>query len=358
MSETKKASVALVPAARQLLQRTPDFVALAPHFGDTEEARRYIWRNMVMLSWQLEQNTTLAAADPRSLEVAFSELVLLGLNLGAQHEACFVPYAGRAQMQLEYRGVVKLAKNGINNIVDIVSHNVYENDEFEVSYGTEQGIHHKPCLRGDRGNIYAAYTVIRVIDPKTKVIVPHFGLMTIEKIDAIMEKSKAYQAAVKYKKSEKSAWADPDFKPEMNKKTVLRNTLKIFPLSPALANAQEIEKAFEQDRKPILDVSQEQKEIIDKPQMLPASSTTEQVTAKLDADGDNVIDASYTGAGLITEKQAAELKKLEKNCQPDSLEDARSFLPTPDSEWSELEQAHFENVKATLTMNQKGRRGK
>lgn len=57
----------------------------------------------------------------------------------------------------------------------------------------------------------------------------------------------------------------------------------------------------------------------------------------------------------ITKEQAAELKKLAANCNQAPLDDALSYLPTPFSNWIELEQAKFEAVKTILTKNQKGK---
>lgn len=69
------------------------------------------------------------------------------------------------QFIIGYKGILKLAAES-GNLKTIDVREVYENDHFEVEYGTgpNAGIVHRPALTGDRGEVYCYYGVVRFHD--------------------------------------------------------------------------------------------------------------------------------------------------------------------------------------------------
>jgi recombination protein RecT len=127
-----------------------------------------------------------------------------------------------------FQGLAELAmRSGL--ISNIHADKVCENDVSEWDTGK---ISHKINFKEPRGEAYAYYCVVTFKDGSTKTEV-----MQKCEIEAIMERSTAYQAAKKYGKS--CPWIT-DF-PEMAKKTVFRRCSKWLPLSP------EVQKAFDFD---------------------------------------------------------------------------------------------------------------
>lgn len=49
---------------------------------------------------------------------------------------------------------------------------VYENDEFDYEYGTNEYVKHRPTMKGDRGNLTAVYAIAKIdgIDPLFAVV--------------------------------------------------------------------------------------------------------------------------------------------------------------------------------------------
>jgi len=97
--------------------------------------------------------------------------VLAGLMLCAQvglepnsplHEASLIPYRDKktglfkAEFQLEYRGMLKLAWNS-GLIASIDYDKICENDVFKYSKGLDTVFIHEPTFKGDRGEAYAYY---------------------------------------------------------------------------------------------------------------------------------------------------------------------------------------------------------
>lgn len=123
-----------------------------------------------------------------------------------------------------YQGLAELAMRS-GQISNIHADRVCENDDFSWDTGE---IHHKIDFRKDRGKTYAYYCIVRFKDGSTKT-----ETMSLDEVNAIRDRSSAYQAAKRYGKS--CPWmTDPD---EMGKKTVFRRCSKWLPLSPELRDA-------------------------------------------------------------------------------------------------------------------------
>ena len=183
---------------------------------------------------------TLLSCTPQSILLAVMQSAELGLEVGGLlGEAYFVPFKGSVQLIVGYKGLIKLARNS-GMLKTIEARVVRQNDVFEIEFGLENKLVHKPCLAGDPGEMVCVYAIARYKDDAYQVEV-----MTRAEVEAIRSRSKA---------SEDGPWKT-DYE-EMAKKTVLRRLLKTGPLSPEANRALEHEAAVEQNvASPVIDVS-------------------------------------------------------------------------------------------------------
>lgn len=172
-------------------------------------------------------NPKLAECVPASVFACVIQASQLGLRPGLLGECYLIPYKDQCTLQLGYQGLLELVRR--SGLVDSISaHLVREADQFEVQWGTEPGIVHKPFLDGDAGAVRLVYAVARLKGGGS-----HAELMTLHDIDRIRQRSQNVINAAKWDK--KTPW-DTDFD-EMARKTVLRRICKYLPKSPDLATA-------------------------------------------------------------------------------------------------------------------------
>lgn len=121
---------------------------------------------------------------------------------------------------LDYRGLKKcLRRAGI--IRDMWEKVVYAKEEFEIEYGLEERLIHKPIKNGERGGIVGAYAIIQLpFGRKT------FHYMSIEEIEAIRASSRQWGPS---KVKACPAW--------YSMKTVVRDWCSRQPLSAELQEA-------------------------------------------------------------------------------------------------------------------------
>ena len=151
----------------------------------------------------------------------FMQAAMCGLEPSSVLGQCYpVPFNNRKTGQKEcqfiigYRGMASIARRS-GEVLSIDAHIVHDNDEFELVYGIEQSLHHKPCFDGDPGAVKGAYCVVRFRDGSYQ-----FQFMPKREIDAHRARSKA---------SGSGPWVS-DYE-EMAKKTVFRSLFKWLPLS-------------------------------------------------------------------------------------------------------------------------------
>lgn len=126
-----------------------------------------------------------------------------------------------------FQGLSELAmRSGL--ISCIHADKICENDEFDWNIG--KIIKHRPNFKGDRGKTYAFYCHVQFKDGAVKD-----EIMTIDEINAIRDRSSAWQSFKKYGKE--CPW-NTDYE-EMAKKTVFRRASKWLPLSAELREAVE-----------------------------------------------------------------------------------------------------------------------
>ena len=176
----------------------------------------------------IRQNPKLAQCNQESLLGALMISAQLGLEPGVLGQCYLIPYGRECQFQIGYKGMIELLRRS-GQLKDIYAYSVYENDEFEMTYGLNRDLKHKPNLQ-DRGNFIGCYCVAVLKDDARA-----FEYMTKEEIEAHGKKfSKTYG---------NGPWKT-DFE-AMAHKTVVKRMLKWLPLSVEfLEMANKDEKTF------------------------------------------------------------------------------------------------------------------
>lgn len=187
----------------------PQFEIALPNHINTERFVR------VALT-TIRQNPKLATCKKESLLGALMVSAQLGLEPGILGQAYIIPYGTEAQFQIGYKGMIELLRRS-GQLSDIYAYPVYENDEFEIQYGLERNLIHKPNFE-NRGNPIGYYSVA-ILKDNTKA----FNYMTIKEIEEHRDKySKAAKSSI-------SPWKS-DFN-SMALKTVIKQMLKYLPIS-------------------------------------------------------------------------------------------------------------------------------
>lgn len=167
-------------------------------------------------------NTKLQQCDPMSFIAAMMQSAQLGLEpntlLG---QAYLIPYGKQVQFQIGYKGLLELAQRS-GKIKTLYAHEVRENDTFDIDYGLNQTLTHKPLLKGDRGEVIGYYAVYHLDTGGNSFI--------------FMTKDEVLEHAKRFSKTYNSGPWQTDFD-AMAKKTVIKQLLKYAPLSIELQKA-------------------------------------------------------------------------------------------------------------------------
>lgn len=127
-----------------------------------------------------------------------------------------------------YRGFIELAyRSGNVTFIDVQL--VYEKDQFDYGYnyggeGKTPFVAHKPCLNGDRGALLCGYSVIMLKES----VFPKIDFMTVDELEQIRQSSKS---------KDDGPWVT--WPHEMQKKSILRRSIKWIRTTPELAAAEE-----------------------------------------------------------------------------------------------------------------------
>lgn len=205
---------AQAPTIRDLLERQkPEIARALPSTMDADRLTR------IALT-VIRTSPGLMKCKPESLLGAVMTAAQLGLEPGPLGHAYLVPFKDEVTFIVGYRGLIELARRS-GNIESLVAREVYEGDEFEVEYGLEDRLVHKPRLFGDRGQVIAYYAVARYVGGGHTFLVMSRG---------DVEKHRAKSAA-------KNGGPWRDHYDEMAKKTCVRALAKYLPLSVEAARA-------------------------------------------------------------------------------------------------------------------------
>jgi len=93
----------------------------------------------------ISQNESVKACTPASIIGAVMTCAMLGFNpLPAMNQAFFIPYAGKCEFQIGYKGWLQLLFN-TGQVQSIITDAVHVDDKFQNIRGTDAKIIHEPC---------------------------------------------------------------------------------------------------------------------------------------------------------------------------------------------------------------------
>jgi recombination protein RecT len=118
------------------------------------------------------------------------------------------------QVIVGYKGLIDLARRS-GQIVSIAAHEVCEKDTFDLVYGLDEKLEHRPAME-ERGSIIGFYAVAKLVGGGHA-----FEFMSKYQVDQI--------AASSQSKGKYGPWKDHYI--EMGRKTVIRRLAKYLPLS-------------------------------------------------------------------------------------------------------------------------------
>lgn len=194
----------------------------------------------------------------RSVLVAAS----VGLEIGpALGHAYLVPFGKDCTFIMGYRGAINLVTRS-NKVLNVSARAVFDCDEFDVQYGTEEQIVHKPVLKRPEGaKLIATYAVAMLANGARP-----FHISTLEEIEDAKSRSRS---------GAKGPWVN-DFVAMARKTPVLR-LAKYLPMDGDMANAVLAEEAADRGEaqgREFLNLTEE---------LAPTPTTPEAVRAHLDS---------------------------------------------------------------------------
>ena len=127
---------------------------LAPHFAQVLGKTMPVERLMRTIMISVERLPMLLQCDRQSIFNAAMSAACLGLEVdGVTGQAYLIPFKGRAQLVIGYKGFNTLAARSGITITGAV---VREGDEFDYQLGSSAFVRHVPTL-GNKGRIVAAW---------------------------------------------------------------------------------------------------------------------------------------------------------------------------------------------------------
>lgn len=201
--------------ATALVQMAPEIQrALPKHMSDDRFAR-------IVLT-EVRKNPALASCDPASFFGSLLTAAALGLEPGVNGECYLVPYKGKCELIVGYQGVAKLfwqhpmAKR-------ITAEYVCENDHFKFSKGLAMTLEHEPAPT-NRGKVIGYYAIAELNSGALA-----FDYFTADQIKALRGGAVGTKGV-----------ADPEH--WMERKTALKQVLKLMPKSVELTQAVQVDE--------------------------------------------------------------------------------------------------------------------
>ncbi len=223
--EVIKVSEASKQLEKMLLERKERFQQILNQNADRfiTLAINYAVKNPVI--FQCDPKSILSAvldAARLNLEIGFGLVELLPMNIKGKMTAVFyIGYQG--YLEMIYRtGFIKIA----------YANAVFEKDKFEISYGTNGRLVHKPYLKDDKGELLGVYAYAETLN-KGKFYV----FLTKKDIEYFRNRGKSPNSF---------AWENDYI--AMAKKTAIRQLIKFLPkhqISHQILNAIQVDEAVE-----------------------------------------------------------------------------------------------------------------
>lgn len=154
--------------------------AALPKFLDTDHFVR-----SALTEFRL--NPALAECSVPSVLGYFMQAAACGLEPASVLGQCYpVPFNNKktgqkeCQFLLSYRGMLAIARRS-GEIASVIAEAVHEKDEFDVEYGLEPKLTHKPYLDGDPGALKGCYVVVRFKGDGVEPLIKYMPKSEIEK---------------------------------------------------------------------------------------------------------------------------------------------------------------------------------
>lgn len=197
-------------------------------------------RNVALALHACAKNPTLLLCTAQSIFRALREAASIGLEVSSPlQEAALVPYKQNdgtyaCRFQPMYQGMIAVARaSGI--VLDIMAFIVYEGDVFDIDWGRDDAIHHKPTLDASkRGRPIAAWMKAILKDTPN----PHYEMMLSSDIEPIKKRVLA-------RSDGRGPWTTDEM--EMWRKTVTRRGWKYLPKTERMAKAYAMDSEIDED---------------------------------------------------------------------------------------------------------------
>lgn len=203
----------------------------------------------------LSKTPKLGECDPNTVLGALMTCSQLGLRPGVLGQAWVLPFAGKGQLIIGYKGYAALAQR-TSAISDITARIIRENDYYDYEFGLDERLVHRPLLSGSRGAPIAYYSVVRTHNGGK-----YWDLMNKTEVE---EHRDLFAMARKYGTIGKSGphlkgvvvgpWVD-NFD-AMAKKTTVLKALSLAPASTELQKAFDVDGSTRFDLSPTANVSE------------------------------------------------------------------------------------------------------
>jgi recombination protein RecT len=140
------------PVVQLIKESASEFAKRLPSGSDATK-----WT--MQLATAVQKNPELLACDPGSLLLAAYEAAELGVSLSPSLQLGYlIPYKGKAQFQISWRGLVQKAYQ-TGCVKTLFAEVVHANDKFERQYAPKRNLFHAPA-NGDRGEEIGAYALV------------------------------------------------------------------------------------------------------------------------------------------------------------------------------------------------------
>lgn len=177
---------------------------------------------------QMESNDyllSIAIGNRQSVINAVTNVAAIGISLNpARKQAYLVPRDKKVCLDISYIGLVDLATQS-GSIVWAKAELVYKEDHFQMGEPGTMPKHQFNPFSKERGEVIGAYVVAKT--PGGEYLC---DAMSIEEINAIRDRSSAWKAWIKDKRS--CPWVTDAG--EMSKKTVIKRASKLWPKNERL----------------------------------------------------------------------------------------------------------------------------
>lgn len=171
----------------------------------------------------IRQTPALARCTPESFAGALLTASALGLEPGVNGEAYLVPHGRECTLIVGYQGYAKLFwQHPLAEHLDAQA--VYEGDDFDYAYGLDPFLRHKPAAE-KKGNPTHYYAVAKLSTGARAFVV-----LTADEVKALRQGKVGPSGSI----VDPMRW--------MERKTAVRQLVKMLPKSPNLARALDVDE--------------------------------------------------------------------------------------------------------------------